>query len=170
MRSANTRSLALTGLFTALILTATAYLPRIPTVNGYAHIGDTFIYLAASLLPAPQAALAAGLGGMLADVLTGYGQWAPFTLIIKMCLTLPFTARQPRLWCGRNIIAAAVALPITVGGYYAAAWLLTGSGLAPLAEVPANALQAGVSMLFYLILAHRLDKAGFKNLLNNKPR
>jgi uncharacterized repeat protein (TIGR04002 family) len=157
----------LTGLFAALILTATAYLPRIPTANGYVHIGDALIYLAASVLPLPQAAVAAGMGGFLADVLTGYGHWAPFTLIIKACLTLSFTAVKPTLWCGRNIFAAIAAFPITVGGYYAAAWLMTGSALAPLAEVPANALQAGASLVIYLTLANRLDKAGFKAYLSH---
>jgi uncharacterized repeat protein (TIGR04002 family) len=149
-------------LFTALIFAVTAWLPRIPIGTGYVHLGDTVSYLAASILPFPLPAIAAGLGGALADTLTGYAQWAPFTLVIKMLMVLAFTASKEKLFCGRNIIAATVALPITVIGYYVAAWLLTGSMVAPLAEVLGNALQAAVSMALYLLIANRLDKIGFK--------
>jgi uncharacterized repeat protein (TIGR04002 family) len=152
----------LTGLFTALIFAVTAWLPRIPVGTGYVHLGDTVSYLAASILPLPLSAVAAGLGATLADVTTGYAQWAPFTLVIKVLMVLAFTAHRAKLLCGRNIIAVTVAIPVTVAGYYVAAWLLTGSMIAPLAEVLGNVVQAGLSMVIYLIIANRLDKLSFK--------
>ncbi|MDR0615260.1 MAG: ECF transporter S component, partial [Synergistaceae bacterium] len=117
-RNSKTFNFVLTGLFIALIYVVTAYFPRIPTARGYIHIGDAVIYLAASMLPEPFSAAAAGVGGMLADLLTGYAIWAPYTLVIKALLTLAFTSKKGALLCRRNILATIIAFPITIGGYY----------------------------------------------------
>ena len=158
-------NIVLAGLFSALIFVMTAYLPRIPTTRGYIHIGDAAIYLAASLLPQPFAAVSAALGGFLADALTGYMIWAPYTLVIKACLTAAFTSRRGAILSMRNFFAAIAAFPITIGGYYLAAMLLTSSTIAPLEEVPANAVQAAGSMALYMLFAVCMDKSGVKTRL-----
>jgi uncharacterized repeat protein (TIGR04002 family) len=160
------RNVVLAGLFTAMIFVVTAYFPRIPTVvHGYIHFGDSVIYMAACLLNQPGAAVSAALGGFLADALTGYFAWAPFTAIIKAVLTLPFTVLGGRTLSLRNFLATLAAFPITIGGYYLAAWMITGDKAAPLAEVPSNALQAGASMLIYIVVAAGIDKMDLKNRL-----
>ena len=158
-------NIVLAGLFSALIFVMTAYLPRIPTTRGYIHIGDVAIYLAASLLPQPFAAVSAALGGFLADALTGFMIWAPYTLVIKACLTIGFTSRRNTILSGRNFLAAIAAFPITVGGYYLAAMFMTGSKIAPLEEVPANAIQAVGSMALYMLFGMCMDRTGFKTRL-----
>ncbi|MDR3281192.1 MAG: TIGR04002 family protein [Synergistaceae bacterium] len=165
MVKSRTYNIVLTSLFAAMIFVVTAYFPRIPTARGYIHIGDAVIYLAASILPLPFSAAAAGLGGMLADVLSGYAIWAPYTIVVKICLTLAFTAKRENFLCGRNIFASILAFPITIGGYYLAAFIMTGSAAAPLAEVPANAVQAAGSMALYLSFAACMDKAHVRNRL-----
>ena len=72
MRETRLRLLTLTGIFAALICLFTAYICHIPVGpnGGYLHFGDTFIYVAASLLPQPYALLAGAIGGGLADLLT----------------------------------------------------------------------------------------------------
>jgi uncharacterized repeat protein (TIGR04002 family) len=157
------RNVVLSGLFTAMIFVVTAYFPRIPTVRGYIHVGDSVIYIAACLLNQPAAAISAALGGFLADALTGYIVWAPYTAIIKAALTLPFTALGGRALSLRNFLAALAAFPITVGGYYLAAWMITRDKLAPLAEVPFNVAQAGAGMLIFLVVAAGMDKTDLKN-------
>ncbi|MDR1580737.1 MAG: TIGR04002 family protein [Synergistaceae bacterium] len=159
------RNVVLAGLFTAIIFVVTAYFPRIPTVRGYVHVGDSVIYIAACLLNQPGAAISAALGGFLADALTGYLVWAPFTALIKAALTISFTARGSKTLSLRNFLAALAAFPITIGGYYLAAWRITGDTLAPLAEVPFNVAQAGASMLIYLVVAAGMDKTSLKNRL-----
>jgi uncharacterized repeat protein (TIGR04002 family) len=157
---------ALAGLFTALILVATAYLPRIPIGSGgYIHVGDAVIYLAASFLPKRLAMAAGGLGGALADLLSGFALWAPFTLVIKMGLVLPFTGRSEKLLCARNIAAPFAAFPVTVGGYYVAEWILTGSASVPAVSLPYNALQAAGSAALYFFVAARMDRARIKKRL-----
>jgi uncharacterized repeat protein (TIGR04002 family) len=159
-------NIALAGLFSALVFVMTAYFPRIPTTRGYIHIGDAAVYLAASMLPQPYAAAAAGLGGFMADALTGYLIWAPYTLIIKSCLTIAFTSKSGKMTNRRNFFASAAAFPVTIGGYYIAALIMTGSTTAPLAEIPANAVQAAGSMALYLLFAGCMDKAGIKTRLS----
>ena len=164
------RNLVLTGLFMAMIFVVTAYSPRIPTTRGYIHIGDAVIYLAATVLPMPFAALAAGFGGMLADMLTGFAIWAPYTLVIKTCLTFAFTSKKTTFLCGRNVMATIAAFPITIGGYYAAGRIMTGSLTVPLAEIPANAVQAAGSMLLYISLAACMDKSKIKTRFAGSAR
>jgi uncharacterized repeat protein (TIGR04002 family) len=159
---------ALAGLFTALIFVATAYLPRIPIGSGgYIHVGDAVVYLAASFLPRRLAMAAGGLGGALADVLSGFALWTPFTLIIKMTLVLPFTGRSEKLLCPRNIAALFAAFPVTVGGYYVAEWVLTGSESVPLASLPYNALQSAGSAVLYFCIAAQMDRARLKSRLHS---
>ncbi|MDR3254747.1 MAG: TIGR04002 family protein [Synergistaceae bacterium] len=159
MKNSKLYDFVLTGLFVALIFVVTAYFPRIPTARGYIHVGDAVIYLAASVLPLPLSAIAAGLGGMFADVLTGYAIWAPYTLVIKACLTFAFTSKNGNLLCGRNVLATIMAFPITIGGYYLAALLMTGNAIVPLAEIPANAVQSAGSLAIYISFATCMDKA-----------
>jgi uncharacterized repeat protein (TIGR04002 family) len=158
-------NIALTGLFAALVFVLTAYFPRIPTAQGYIHIGDAAVYLAASMLPQPFAAAAAATGGFLADALTGYMAWAPYTLVIKACLTLAFTAKKGTIFTRRNFAASLVAFPITIGGYYIAGCVLAGNGVSPLAEIPANAVQSAGSMALYILFALGMDKSGVKTRL-----
>ena len=158
-------NIVLAGLFAALIFVMIAYLPRIPTARGFIHIGDSAIYLAASILPQPFAAISAAFGGFLANALTGYMIWAPYTLVIKACLTIAFTSRGGTIMNGRNCLAAIVAFPITIGGYYLAEMFITGSTIVPLADVPANAVQAAGSMALYVLFAACMDKTGVKTRL-----
>jgi hypothetical protein len=55
--------MCIAAIFTALVFVVTAYL-HIPTNNGYIHVGDGLIYLAACILPLPYA-MAVGAGGAL---------------------------------------------------------------------------------------------------------
>lgn len=113
MRETRLRLLTLTGIFAALICLFTAYICHIPVGpnGGYLHFGDTFIYVAASLLPQPYALLAGAIGGGLADLLTA-PMWAPATIIIKMLITLPFTSKAQRFF------AAATRLPLFFPGSF----------------------------------------------------
>ncbi|GHV33742.1 membrane protein [Clostridia bacterium] len=156
------RPIVLSGLFAALIFAATAYILHFPVGNGYIHVGDTLIYVAASVLPLPYAAAAAAIGGALADVLTGAPMWAPFTLIIKALLVLPFTSKRATLMCRRNVFALFIAAATTTVGYYAAEAILFGNLIAPLVSVPFSLLQAGASAALFVFIAAAMDRAGLK--------
>ena len=103
----------LAALFAALTTVLTYYV-KIPSVNGYMHIGDSMIYLCASILPTPLAALSAGIGAALSDAVGGYTMYIIPTFIIKALLVLCFTHTAKKLLCKRNIIAVFVAAAITM--------------------------------------------------------
>ena len=88
-KTANVKMIALTAMFAALVTVFTAFI-KIPSPFGYAHAGDSMIYLAASVLPGPYGALASSIGASLADLLSGYAQWCLPTFIIKAFNALPF--------------------------------------------------------------------------------
>ena len=83
---------------------------------GYTHVGDGFLYLAASLLPAPYAAAAGAIGAGLADLLSGYSIWAPGTLIIKALTAFCFTSKAEKIVNKRNLLGLLPALALCVGG------------------------------------------------------
>ncbi|MBP8969118.1 MAG: TIGR04002 family protein [Lachnospiraceae bacterium] len=160
------RYLTLTGLLAALITLFTAYLLHIPMGlnGGYIHMGDALIYLAAVLLPTPYAMAAGAIGGGLADLLTA-PMWAPATVMIKILVVLPFTARHSKLLAKRNLIAPVIAMLITITGYYLAEVILYGKEAAFVISVTTNLIQGVGSAVVFYALAAALDKAGVKTLI-----
>ena len=159
-------NMTFTGCFAALICLTTAFILHIPVGNGYIHLGDSLIYLAAWLLPAPYGLIAAALGGGLADLLCGYTAYVLPTMLIKSLLTVCFyllgSGRAQRLRAGKRAIAALACVPVTVIGYWLTAVALYGNPLAQLLEtVPANLVQAGGSAAVFLLLAVALERVHF---------
>ncbi|MDR1132444.1 MAG: TIGR04002 family protein [Oscillospiraceae bacterium] len=158
------KTLTLSALFTALILLATAYLFHINMPIGYIHLGDAFIYLAASFLPAPYAIAAAAIGAAAADVLTGAAIWAFPSLLIKSLMVLPFSAKSQKILSKRNLTAAIFAGLICMTGYAAAEWILYGpAGL--IAGLPPALLQSAGSAFVYCAIGLALDKVRIKEYL-----
>ncbi len=133
------RRLAYGGLLTAVIAALTAYV-KVPITGGYFHPGDGAIALSCVLL-GPYAAIPAALGSFLADVLSGYLQYAPYTLIIKglMGLVAGWGLKTGKLGM-RSASALVAAGAILVGGYFVVDLFMGGSGYA-WADLPWNALQ-----------------------------
>ena len=145
------------ALFAAIITVVTAYVLHIPTGNGYIHLGDSFIFLAASLLPLPYAIAAAAVGAGLADALTA-PIWVIATVIIKSLIVLPFTSKKDKIINARNLIALVPALVVTCVGYYLADRILFGAW----AAVIPNVIQVAANAAIYVIFGLALDAAGFK--------
>lgn len=158
------KNMCLAGVLTALVFVFTAYL-HIPSVNGYVHVGDGFIYFAACLLPLPYALFVGAGGAVLADCLTGYAVWAPGSAVIKALLVLCFCRKNSKLLCGRNWIALLPAALICVGGYYLYGSIIAGSFAAPLADVPGNIMQSVCSSVLFVVLAVAADKVNLKKIL-----
>lgn len=169
MSKKSVRNLVMAALFAALIAVFTAWLFHIPIKIGantaYLHFGDAFIFLAASLLPAPYACAAVAIGGGLADLLCGSAVWAPFTVVIKALIALCFSSRSDRLLTRRNLLATLPALVVTVGGYYLAEAILYGNWVAPVLSIWGNVVQIVGSAIIYVLVALALQKAGVKKLL-----
>ena len=84
MQRISTFKIIITALFAALICVATMLVQiPIPATGGYANLGDGIILICAFLMHPLYAVMAAGVGSMLADLLSGYITFAPGTLVIK---------------------------------------------------------------------------------------
>lgn len=155
-----TGRVVVTGLFAALIFLVTAYVLHIPTpaTGGYVHLGDAFVYLAASMLPAPLAVAAAGIGEGLSDLLTGSAAYALPTLVIKSAMALCFSARTERIVAKRNVAACVAAGVICIGGYYVTEAFFYKNLATPLVEIPANLVQAAASAAVFLLLGRAFDR------------
>lgn len=154
----------LTALFGAMIFVVTAYILHIPTpaTGGYIHLGDAFVYFAASVLPAPYALAAVGIGEALSDALTGSVVYALPTLLIKSAMALCFSSAGEKFLTKRNAVACIPAGLICIGGYYLTEAFLLHSFAAPIAEIPGNVVQASASAVIYLLLAKALDRVKLK--------
>lgn len=167
MKQSNQKGLkymCLASVLTALVFVFTAYL-HIPSVNGYVHVGDGFIYFAACLLPLPYALFVGAGGAALADCLTGYAVWAPGSAVIKALLVLCFYRKGNKILNGRNWIALLPAAVVCVGGYYLYGSILAGNFAAPLADVPGNIMQSLCSSVLFAVLAAAADKLKIKKYL-----
>lgn len=164
MKSKNIKNTALAGVFTAIVFVLTAYL-HIPIGNGYVHVGDAFIFLAASVLPLPYA-LFVGIGGaILADTLTGFAVWAPASLLIKGLTVLLFSSKRSKIVCRRNLTALLPSAILCVGGYYLYEALITASLVVPLQGVLWNTLQSLCSGVVFVFVGLSCDKTKIKELL-----
>lgn len=84
-----TKTLTMTGLMTAAVTVATiAIMIPVPNTGGYIHAGDSMIFLSVLVLGWKYGAMASGLGSFLADIISGYAQWAPSTLVIKTLMAV----------------------------------------------------------------------------------
>lgn len=169
----NTKMLALGAAFAALITVATAFI-RIPAPLGYAHAGDSMVYLTASVLPAPLSFIAAAIGGALADILSGAAVWAIPTAIIKALNVLPFFLvrkvlskknKDSRILHVSVVISLIVSSAITVLGYFAAECVLYDLSAAA-AEIPFNIMQSVVGAVLFAALGLALDAVKFKQKIN----
>ncbi|MFT8887378.1 MAG: TIGR04002 family protein [Ethanoligenens sp.] len=158
----------ITALFLALTFLVTAYLLHIPVpaTGGYIHLGDTLLYLGASMLPTPFAVAAGGIGEALSDALTGSLIYALPTLIIKSCMVLCFTSRRATILCKRNLVAIFAAGGICVGGYYLTEAVLFHNLLSPILEIPGNVVQVAASGAIYVVVGIAFDRAKMKNHLS----
>lgn len=147
MRKYTLGQLTVTALLMAMVTVATMLIQvPVPATKGFINIGDTIIFVAA-LLVGPRAGLiAGGLGSALADVISGYAVWAPWTLVIKglegliagMIGSRAF--RDGRGLPARAILGLALGAAWMVAGYYVAGSAMVGFRAA-LAEIPGNLVQ-----------------------------
>ncbi len=161
----STKQLTITALFAALICVTTAYIFHIPfgANGGYIHIGDTLIYLAAAILPAPYAMLAGALGGFLADLFTA-PVWAIATLIIKALMTVPFIS-SGKIVNKRNVFALFAATIISVAGYWVAEFIIFGNAAVALVSIVSSLIQGICSGALFIVFGLALDKTNFKSKL-----
>jgi uncharacterized membrane protein len=143
-RSVNIRLIAVTALMAALIFVLTRVV-QIPTpAKGYIHLGDAGVIFSALAFGPEVAAIAGGVGTALADMTSGYPQWAIFSLVIHglQGYVVGIIVRH-ETEITTLLLATFVSLLIVVVGYFFAGVVLMGAALAVLELLP-NVIQ-GIS-------------------------
>ena len=153
-----TREMAQMALFMALVTVATMVV-RIPTpqTNGYMNLGDSMVLLCGLFFGPLLGFVTGGIGSMLADILGGYAQWAPWTLAIKgveaaIAAILFKLLKAPK---GKASVRLGLSFLLAVAwmvlGYFGAECIMY-DPKAAMVEVPANLIQAGGSLVLASLL------------------
>ncbi len=78
-----TKQLTLYSLLIALVALSTMVISIPIGSSGYVNVGDSIIIVISLIYGTRCGMLCGGIGSLLADILLGYGYFAPFTLIVK---------------------------------------------------------------------------------------
>lgn len=158
-----TKTVVMTALLAALACVATLVI-RIPSpTGGYLNLGDAVVLLSAYLLGPLYGAAAAGIGSMLADLLSGYPAYAPATLVIKagMALLAGGLYRSMRQRpAGVALAGIAGEVPMVAGYWLYDAWLLR-SFAGSMAGIPSNLAQAVFGAAASTLLCLALRRSGY---------
>lgn len=158
-----THKLIIAALLTALVTVATiAFQVPVPATRGYINLGDTIIFVSALLLGAKYGAVAGGVGSALADLLSPYVVWAPFTFVIKGFEGFIVGYIFYSLFSGKSSFKARITAMIVGGlwmaaGYFGAEVILYGAPAA-FVELPGNLFQAAGSIVLALPIVAVISK------------
>lgn len=148
MKDSNIRKLVLAALFAALCTIMTLVIQIPSPMQGYVNLGDCAVLMAAWTLGPVSGGMAAAIGSMLADLLSGYAYYAPATFVIKLAMAvadgLIFRLLQRRPTSHlllSQAVSGVAAESIMVVGYFGYACLWLGKGLGAAASIPGNVVQ-----------------------------
>jgi uncharacterized membrane protein len=157
------RTVALYGILTALTtaITYASFAPFSPT-KGYFNLGDSMVFFSALAFGCRAGAICGGVGSAAADVLLGFGIFAPVTLVAKggegFVAGVISRSGKGKQWAVVLGIAAGGALMITT--YFFAEWLFLDVGFGKaLAEIPINIGQVAFGGTIGAGLTHMIRKS-----------
>lgn len=160
MKKFTTKDIVYCALFAALACVATAFtkIPIPGIADGYVHVGDTVIFVAALILPGVQAAAVGAIGSAMADVIVGAAIYAAPTFIIKGLAAFIVWLVANR--AGKKAVALLAGSAIIVLGYFLYEVLFLSIAPAP-AGISAlyNVLQVGVSFILSLVILPLVKRA-----------
>ena len=147
------------------VFTLVVRIPIMPT-RGYLNLGDVAIYFAAFTLGPFTALIAGGLGTAFADLISGYSQWAPLSLIIHggqgfLAGLIAVIATRKTNRTGFSffwLLAAVVGTVFMCAGYFVSGGFMYGFAAA-LTELPGNVLQNLAGVLGGIPLAIAVRRA-----------
>lgn len=146
-------NIALTAIFMGITTVFTMFIQiPIPATTGYINIGEAGVFLSALLLGPVGGAIAGGVGSALADWITGYVFYAPWTLLIKGLegLIVGLFSRRKAI---HNAIVVVVAGLWMVTGYFIVQGFILFTVPIALVELPWNLLQVAAGAVIALPVA-----------------
>lgn len=164
-----TKQLTTIAMFVALVTVATVVIAIPAPAGGFLNVGDTVVLIAAACLGPIGGMVAGGLGSCIADLILGYGMYAPFTLVIKgleglICGELILLYDRTLGKRFKNYIAQVIAgviamiiAALTMSSLYCIAdGILYGWGAA-IVNAPINLLQGAIGIVAGSIIVYALN-------------
>ena len=170
-----TRKLVYAALFAALtcVMTMIVKIP-VPATGGYVNLGDCVVLLAGWVLGPMYGGAAAGLGSMLADLVSGYPLYAPGTFVIKACMAVCAwavfrAAAGEKRGLAARIGGALAGEAVMVAGYFAYEGVVLGFGLGAAAAIPGNLIQGVFGLAVSVAAAEALSRSGVNGCAPPRP-
>ncbi len=161
-----TKKITTTAIFIALttFFTIVIKIPVSPAM-GYVNLGDFIILLATLAFGMTTGVLSAALGSSLADLLLGYGAFAPFTFVVKglmaLCMGLFLKKSQTKT---SILVSGVLAELVMIIGYFFTSWILYGFNMGLTTLLP-NAIQAIVNYIVFALLWKKFIKITKSNTI-----
>ena len=158
------KQIAFTAVFAALCFVGT-YITTVPLAVGNVNFGDVFVLLAGWFLGPLYGALAAGVGSVLADVISGYAIYAPATFLIKafdafiaylVWTFLKKLIKNEKLDFLPRVFAAIVGEAWMIAGYFLFEGIFLVGFAGALANIPFNSIQGSVCLVGATLLTAAL--------------
>lgn len=159
----NALKVAVVAVLTAVVVVFTMVV-RIPTAKGYLNLCDVAICFIAFTFGPWSAFIAAGLGTALADLISGYAQWAPISFVVhgvEGLLIALIVRRQGDKEASliRKLFAGLVCIATVSLGYFTLSSLFISTVSVAAAEIPGNIAQSGVGFVLGLGVASAVKRA-----------
>ncbi len=169
-----TKELCLKGLMIALVTLSTmVFQIPVSATQGYIHLGDSIILLISVFFGWRYGMVAGGVGSALADILSGYAHWAPFTLIIKGVMgyivgKCSQTNSGKAVISFRNVFASVAGVVWMVFGYFIGGGILKSSFTVALTSVPENMIQGVGGLVIFFVVGIALNRIPIDKYLSVK--
>ncbi|SHF14222.1 Uncharacterized membrane protein [Thermoanaerobacter uzonensis DSM 18761] len=148
------------GAFMMALVTIGTMVIQIPTpaTKGYINVGDSFIFLTSTLFGPTMGFVTGGIGSALADLLSGYAYWAPWTFIIKGIEGL-IVGLMYKKYINEylRVVSLVIGALWMVLGYYIAGGIMYGFKTS-LVDVPSNLVQGFASIIIGYILIRLISR------------
>lgn len=161
MRS-KTQKIVISAMYLALVCVATLIIKIPSPLKGYFNLGDCMVLLSGWMLSPFYGFVAAGVGSLLADVISGYVIYAPATFIIKGIMALVAYYVYKMLSSKVNsltsrIISGVLSEIIMILGYYIFEGFLYGF-VPSIVNIPTNSVQGLFGLIVGILLAKIFNK------------
>lgn len=161
------------AMFAALCFAATRIVQIPVPTGGYIHAGDAVVILSGLVLGPVTGGIAAATGSALADILSGFAQFAPATFFIKGIAAatagLIYGIRQNKTKGAfevriRIAVAGIAATVLITFGYFTYEAYILGLGMGAAAEIIPNVFQGILGTVLAVMAAPAIKKAYSKNI------
>lgn len=162
MKNFKVRDLVITSLFIALVYVFTwivkIQLPFSPN-GGLIHLGNVPFFLAAIFFDKRVGMTAGALGMGLFDLTSGWILWSPMTVISALIMGYILNKMNYKKYTLKSLVLSFVLVALVkVVVYYIGEIFILSSFVAPLASIPGNLIQIGVSSVIVLVILKPMEK------------